>query len=157
MLSKFDVEDCYTYLIEHAAFAWLVNRIAVAMATSTDTKTLDITRTALLGCIRCNNRFSLRLEWDLRDFFEDQYEDADQIELSSVICICGTVPCVQALSAGEYIDMIWPKLGLEVLKGMSTALKNASGKHQGKSDNDVCDQCSCDLRLWGRVVMHHGQ
>lgn len=137
-LSALDGEKEYAYLVEHAAFGWLVNRITVAMTTSDDTKTIDATRAALFERISNNERFSLRVDWALRDFFESQFEDTEHVELASVICICGTISRPQALSAGEYVDMIWPELGLQVLKGISTALQNVSGKQQGTSQEHDC-------------------
>lgn len=120
------------YLAEHAAFDWLIHRITVAMALESDMKTDQTVRSALLECIGSRRRFSLRLQWDLRDFFESQYEDAEHVELSSVICICGTVSNAQAVSVGEYVDMVWPDLGSTVLKAISAALRSVSGRHKGE-------------------------
>ena len=145
--SESDFEQDYTYLTEHLAFAWLVNRIRVAMSTSNDTDAIDTTRTALIQCIGGNNCFSLRLEWDLRNFFEDQYEDAEHVELGSVICICGTISRAQALSVGEYLDMVWPEMGPQVLESISAALKTFSGKHEGKSNENGGVLCLCDRCL----------
>lgn len=127
-----DTQHDYDFLVRNSAFEWLISRITAILALSSEVKTDLSTRAALLECIGNSDHFSLHTKWSLGAFFESQYEDPEHVELASVVCICGTLSVAQAVSVGQYIGMVWPDLGDAVLKGMSAALKNISGRQKGK-------------------------
>lgn len=117
--------------MENPAFGWLIGRIMVAVTMENTEKTDETIRAALLDAIGKAEHFSLKVEWNPKDFFGDQYEDAEAVELADVICISGTVDRAQATTAGEYVQKVWPDLGSAVLAGFSAAAKNTSGRQHG--------------------------
>lgn len=82
---------------------------------------------------------SLKLEWDVMAFMEDQFHDGDfrNTMLGPVVTISGSVQHAEAATCSEYIRQHWPAHGSRVLDALQDALKSPS--HTSRSSFSACN------------------
>ena len=79
-------------------------------------------------------RASLKMQWDVLGFMEDQFRDSDvpNTALGSVVIISGSSKHSQATSCKEYIAQNWPAHGLEILDALQDALDSPTNTSQSE-------------------------
>lgn len=85
---------------------------------------------------------SLKIQWDILGFMEDQYRDHDfpNASLGQVITISGSAQYAQAATCSEYIRQNWPAHGSEILDALQDALDNPSHTSQLKVSARINDR-----------------
>lgn len=85
----------------------------------------------LLGLSFWASGASLKMQWNLLDFMENQYVNNEDAKLDSVITLSGTVQNAQATTCSEYVEYLWPSQGSTVLKAFQSAIDSRDHKIQG--------------------------
>ena len=69
-------------------------------------------------------RASLRIQWDILGFIEDQFSDSDfpNTALGPVVTVSGSAQHAQATTCSEYIRQNWPVQGPRILDSLQDAL-----------------------------------
>ena len=60
-----------------------------------------------------------------------QFDEEDQAAIGSVITLSGLSLCTQATTCSEYIQLVWPLYGIQILEVFQVALQDISHKAKG--------------------------
>lgn len=84
-----------------------------------------------------SDSITFRIVWDLVKFVETQLPSAQDLEL--VLTVSGTAESAFATICGDYVEKVWPKNGMRVIRTLILALQGASSSKQlhgpGSPDN----------------------
>lgn len=61
-----------------------------------------------------------------------QFDGKDQAAIGSVITLSGLAQCAQATTCSEYIKLVWPLYGSQILDVFQVALQNIGHKAKGR-------------------------
>lgn len=77
---------------------------------------------------------SLKIQWDILGFMEDQFRDNDfpNTALGPVVTISGSAQHAQAMTCSDYVRQNWPTHGSEILNTLQDAL--SSPTHTSQSE-----------------------
>ena len=74
---------------------------------------------------------SLKMQWNLLDFIENQYVNNEDAKLASVITLSGTVQKAQATTCSDYVEYHWPSQGSTIIRAFQSAIDSRDHKFQG--------------------------
>ena len=112
-------------------YQWLLHQLQCS-AGMTQTGDMDSTvRKSLSDIIGSHSCVTYEIDWNIFDFLQTQYENLGNLNLGSVLCLSGVAQTVQATSCEEYVQRMWPRLGISIVKAVSTAAIVGKGIHQG--------------------------
>ena len=93
---------------------------------------------------------SLKLQWDIVGFMEDQFRDNDspKTALGRVITISGSARHAQATTCSDYIRQKWPTHGSEVLDAVQGALDSSTHSYKSIDTSGVNGSVTCGSALF---------
>ena len=94
---------------------------------------------------------SLKLQWDILGFIEDQFRDIDSpnTALGRVITISGSARHAQAATCSGYIQQNWPTYGSKILDALQDALDSVAHSYKSSFDTSVVNgSVPCDKELF---------
>ena len=114
--------------------------------------------TALLTSKRTRHVASLKLEWDILAFIEDQFRDHEypNAVLGSVVTISGSARHAQATTCSDYVQQHWGTRGSEILHALQDALHSPTHTSNlrfglcsvdGKTSDDSAPSSRAELEL----------
>ena len=108
-----------TFLIEHPEYQSLLRRIESQARTTSVLSTDRSVRRDLTDIIKDGRDVTVRLEWDISSFMNDQYGELGAVQLEQVLCYSGLAdnaylaPCVEVrvhiIHLKRCVDLIYTK------------------------------------------------
>jgi len=124
-----DVANMETFLVNNSCWDWLKGRIEVhTRATSWPLCFMEPIVQTLSGIPASATRhgyFSTRfvVGWHPRAFLRTQFDDNNNWRLDNVIVLTGSNGTVQACTCSEYLSMMWPTMGVALLRVLEDDLE----------------------------------
>ena len=124
-----DVANMEAFLVNNPCWDWLKGRVEVqTRATSWPScfmkpiaeKLSDLPASATHHGYFCT-RFMI--EWHPRTFLRTQFDDNNNWRLGDVIVLTGSNGTVQACTCSEYLSMMWPTMGVALLRVLEDDLR----------------------------------
>ena len=122
-----DVRKALQFLTEGREFQWLLRRIKTASSLE---NTGNINSNVRQALTQKRGSTEMVMQWPLRRFLSSQFGNLAEVSLSSVICIVGHPTRSQATTCGEYVGLVWPEVGTELLRFLTDAVRR-----EGKLSN----------------------
>ena len=133
-----DIPEARKYLIESLEYKWLLSRI-LALTRTMPTLSTDVkVRKELLDVIPGDaTSVDIELEWHFSSFAREQYESFADVELRQVLCCSGLADAAYAAPCIEYAELLWPRLGKELVQCLSVGMRDDSIRMSGAYTCDV--------------------
>jgi hypothetical protein len=126
LLNLPEIPEARAYLIERSEYRWLLSRIQSMVKTMPTLSTDSEVRRDLIGVIGGGRTIKVELDWHFASFLEEQYERPEDVELQQVLCSSGLAENAYVAPSVEYADLLWPRLGKEVILCLSRGLRKVS-------------------------------
>jgi len=130
--------DAWKFLTNGEDYQWLLGRVKSEMLlTEREGTAAEYIRCEILKKLASSKvgpgyshgiskaRFEIR--WNLLTFLKEHYPDEEHLELASIITIVGDGIDAQALTCGQYMQLVWPTSGVETLSVLQKAVEGGSG------------------------------
>ena len=130
-LSLPEIPEARAYLIESSEYRWLLSRIQSIVKTMPTLSTDSEVRRDLIGVIGGGRTIKVGLNWHLASFLGEQYENPEDVKLQQVLCCSGLVDNAYVAPSAEYADLLWPRLGKEMILYLSRSLRKGSIRTSG--------------------------
>lgn len=147
--------DIMKEFTEQSAFENLVRRTEQLLEQYHGQKMLLIRQQTSLSLRRHSfffreNRSAFRavfiINWKLKDFLKNNYEDGIRQKLGSVLAVTGTIENARLCSVGEYFKWSWPYHSVQLLKAIEEKLINSdNGPQQRHRELEVRQQQNVSL------------
>lgn len=122
-----DIPEARTYLVESLEYRWLLSRIlAVARTMPTLSTESDIRADILQVISNDATKVEVELDWHFPSFVEEQYDELADVALQQVLCCSGLADKAFASPCIEYAELLWPRLGKELVEYLSRGLQKGS-------------------------------
>ena len=131
LLNLPEIPEARAFLIESFEYKWLLSRIRSMVKTMPTSSTDSDIRRDLIGLIGGGHTIQMELDWHFASFLDEQYENPDAVELQQVLCCSGVTDNAYVAPSVEYADLLWPRLGKEMILCLSRGLRKGSVRMSG--------------------------
>ena len=131
LLNLPEIPEARAYLIESSEYRWLLSRIQSMVKTMPTSSTDSDVRRDLIGVIGGGHTIKVELDWHFALFLDEQYERPEDVELQQVLCCSGLADNAYAAPSVEYANLLWPRLGKEMILCLSRGIRKGSVRMSG--------------------------
>lgn len=143
-----DLPQAWAFVFGSEAFSRLLKNIqTVSILTPRQGQIVQIIRNKIIETISSGSplRESMssatrtssffQISWDPLAFLKEQYEEGDRPQIKDIITLSGEAIDAQATACGQYIQQVWPSIGMETLEAVQGAINQP----------DVSCICECSI------------